>query len=262
MADVADTSEAARGFDGAKLIMAKPNIPNTPAQNGPRTSAAFDEGLLTETAESDAAEAAMDALIAKREALLIDGTDAEINALDNQIGSERLRMERAEKRIKKLKEDLQAVQQEEAAAALAAEGAAIEAEVAELERVFPELRRAMAFVASTAHKERNLRELIGKHRAKPVAKQIEPPFRALRYSPAVTPLAALGNVIKTRAKDLRSAIIRVGGPDAYEMYEAPAELPPFSPERDFDQEPLFRTTEIPRLCRDDIFYSVPFDQKV
>jgi len=236
---------------------------SAPALNELRTSAAFTERLLVETTESDAAEAAMDALIEKREALLIDGTDAEITALDNRIGSERLRMERAEKRIKKLRDDLHLIQQEERAAADAAETAALELEKAEFEGKLSEARRAAAFLASFTHKERDLYERISKHNRKPGVKQIERPLRKLRYSAAPTRIAGIVKEIRTRAKDLRNNL-RLGGPDAYETYEYEGleELPAFSAEMDFDPEPLFRTVEIPRIFRDDIFYRVPFDQKV
>jgi hypothetical protein len=213
-------------------------------------------------ADVNAKYKALDSLDDQKTALLNAGaSDDEIDAFETNARFANRGLERAQALLAKLRDELLVAQ---AAAKDAADAAArdrVRARVDALNAKAPEIRAAMALLAWAAPEERWCYEQLGVMRrdAAPGVDLPDLPFRALRFS-ATSPLVAVGTVIKTRAKDLRN-MLRFGGPDAYESYEAPAELPPFNPEVDFDPPPLFRTMEIPRFRRDDPFYRIPLDQK-
>jgi hypothetical protein len=219
--------------------------------------------LRSSEAEVNAKLKTLDNLDEQKTARLNDGADDdELDAIEANVKFATRGLERAQARITKLRADLLAAQ---AAAKDAADAAArdrVRARVNALDAKAPEIRAAMALLAWAAPEERWCYEQLGvMKRDAPLGVDLpDIPFRALRFS-AASPLVAVGTVMKSFAKDLRN-ILRVGGPDAYEMREVPAELPPFGTERDFEPKPLFRTMEIPRFCRDDPFYSIPYDQKV
>jgi hypothetical protein len=219
--------------------------------------------IRSSEADVNAKYKALDNLDDQKTALLNAGAgDDEIDAFEANAKFANRGLERAQARLAKLRDDLLVAQAGAKDAADAAARDRVRARVNALDAKAPEIRAAMALLAWAVREEQWAYEQIGIMRRdySPGVDLPDLPFRTLRFS-AASPLVAVGTIMKSFAKDLKNTL-RIGGPDAYEMREVPVELPPFDPERDYDPPPLFRTTEIPRFCRDDPFYSIPYGQKV
>jgi hypothetical protein len=234
-----------------------------PTPTEQRSAREIEADIRSCEADVDAKYKALDSLDDQKTALLNAGAgDDEIDAFEANAKFANRALERAQARLAVLRDDLLRAQ---AAAKDTADAEArdrVRARVDALNAKAPEIRAAMALLAWAAPEERWCYEQLGvmKRNAAHGVELPGLPLRALRFS-AASPLVAVGTVVRSFARDLKNTL-RFGGPDAYGMEEVPAELPPFGGERDFEPDPLFRTMEIPRFCKDDPFYIIPYDQKV
>jgi hypothetical protein len=219
--------------------------------------AEFSEQIRAATKESFEAQARRDALAEQRVALLPDGSDDAIAAVDKKLQAEQLRLDRAEARIAKLKKDRAAVDEAEGAERLKSHFDAVRARADALNKQYPEMRKLLTTAAIFLNEQAAVYELLGNANRNPPPGEepIEPPGLSFRYSPAPTlanlPMRMFSR-LKEEVKNMNSS-----GDARYENFEAREETPAFGGEPAFDPRPLHHTLEIPSMCKGDPSYRIP-----
>lgn len=222
-------------------------------------------------AELAAAKAARAASLETRKSILLHGSDEALAKHDNEAEAAIDRLARkiadAEYMVPVLKEEMRIATEHERKAALEEHREVMRVDAqrridAFNKKLGGDIAKAMAMLAEVAREERDLFDLVGEvNRDLPAgAEPLDPPGRAVRYSPGSKGVRKSRQVTKSRVKNPND-LHRPGGADSYEKYQETEEFV-VGEKPAFDPPPLWRTMEIPALRDGDPSYRVPYGQKV